>query len=227
MLQENDAEVSDDTWVENNNIQESQSMQSKDGAVITSNKKSKKKKKKKTKVATSSSTSKGEKLFEEGLEILTLDAQHGQQKNQLENLRLREDFIKQCAPSILQVDPKCLNPENELRRIFGSKVVKSFEKGNQASSSRQLRGARRGSHHIKKTILVSPLEHWPRWDGSLSMEFLETKDGYHHFRSAVFFIALSCFVFLSCDSVSLVLAILCYMILTMRMGSVLTYVYST
>ncbi|KAG5231582.1 transcription factor [Salix suchowensis] len=99
-----------------------------------------------------------------------------------QKFKLRAEFVKQCAPSALQVDPKCLNPENELRRIFGSKVVKSFEKSNQASSSRQVIGGRRGAHHTRKTILVSPSEHWPRWDGSLSMEFLETKDGYHHFR---------------------------------------------
>ncbi|XP_065859965.1 uncharacterized protein [Euphorbia lathyris] len=186
--QENDTEITDDTWMEeNNDKQESQSMQSTGGAVTLSNKKSKKKKKKKTKAATSSSTCKGEKLLDEVLETVSLDVtsssrQPDHQKNELENARLREQFIKQSAPSIFQVDPKCLNPENELRRIFGSKVVKSFEKSNHASSSRQLRGARRGSHHIKKTILVSPSEHWPRWDGSLSMEFLETRDGYHHFR---------------------------------------------
>ncbi|WCJ22559.1 Transcription factor 25 [Euphorbia peplus] len=186
--QENETETADDTWVEeNNDKEETQSMQSKGGAVTLSNKKSKKKKKKKTKAAPSSSASKGEMSLDEALETVSLDVnssnhQPDHQKNGLENARLREEYIKQCAPSIFQVDPKCLNPENELRRIFGSKVVKSFEKSNHPSSSRQLRGARRGSQHVKKTILVSPSEHWARWDGSLSMEFLETKDGYHHFK---------------------------------------------
>ncbi|KAK1388498.1 Transcription factor [Heracleum sosnowskyi] len=72
--------------------------------------------------------------------------------------------------------------ETELRRIFGSKVVNSLGKSHQTGPSRQNRGGRRGNHNHRKTILVSPLEHWPRWDGSFSMEYLETKDQYHYFR---------------------------------------------
>ncbi|KAL1811884.1 hypothetical protein ACET3Z_021949 [Daucus carota] len=86
------------------------------------------------------------------------------------------------SSSVLQVEPKMLNAETELRRIFGSKVVNSLGRSHQAGPSRQNRGARRGNHNHRKTILVSPLEHWPRWDGSFSMEYLETKDHYHYFR---------------------------------------------
>lgn len=92
------------------------------------------------------------------------------------------NYKKQFGSSVLHVDPKFLSAENELRRIFGSKVVNSFEKSHQAGSSRQARGGRRGSHSHRRTILVSPSEHWPRWDGSLSMELLETKEGVHYFR---------------------------------------------
>lgn len=88
------------------------------------------------------------------------------------------------SSSVLQVEPKMLNAETELRRIFGSKVVNSLGRSHQAGPSRQNRGARRGNHNHRKTILVSPLEHWPRWDGSFSMEYLETKDHYHYFRFA-------------------------------------------
>nr|GEW96755.1 hypothetical protein [Tanacetum cinerariifolium] len=75
-----------------------------------------------------------------------------------------------------------LSLDNELRRIFGSKVVDSVEKSNQAGSSRQNRQGRRVFHPHKKTITVSPSEHWPRWDGSLSMELLENKGGCYYFR---------------------------------------------
>ncbi|KAF2315110.1 hypothetical protein GH714_038176 [Hevea brasiliensis] len=185
--QENESEITDESLMGNNYKQEPSATESLASVVSSSSQKSKKKKKKKNKAAPSSSTNKGEKLLDEALETVSLDVNSSRNqpdpvKTGLENAKLREEFTKQCAPSILQVDPKCLNPENELRRIFGSKVVKSFERSNQASSSRQVRGARRGSHHTRKTILVSPSEHWPRWDGSLSMEFLETRDGYHHFR---------------------------------------------
>ncbi|EEF47116.1 transcription factor 25 [Ricinus communis] len=185
--QENESEITDETLSVNIDKQEISVSRSGASGVSASNRKSKKKKKKKGKAALPSNTNKGETQLDEALETLSLDVNSSRNqldpiKTKVENPRLREEFDKQCAPSILQVDPKCLNPDNELRRIFGSKVVKSFEKSNQASSSRQVRGARRGSHHTRKTILVSPSEHWPRWDGSLSMEFLETKDGYHHFR---------------------------------------------
>ncbi|XP_050203604.1 uncharacterized protein LOC126653720 [Mercurialis annua] len=186
--QENESDIIDETLTESSDKQESILMKSEMDVVSTSNQKSKKKKKKKNKAAPSSNTKEDEKLFDEALESVSLNVntsryQSDPIKTKLENTKDREVAIKECRPSILQVDPKCLNPDNELRRIFGSKVVKSFEKSNQPSSSRQQgRGARRGSHHTRKTLLVSPSEHWPRWDGSLSMESLETKDGYHHFR---------------------------------------------
>lgn len=149
---------------------------------VESNKKSKKKKKKKGKSGQSLAGNKVEMPIDEELEVLSLDSkclrnESGSAESVVENSKVRKQG------SVLQVDSKCLNPENELRRIFGSKVVKSFERNsNQASGSRQVRGGRRGGFHARKTILVSLSEHWPRWDGSLSMEFLETKDGYNHFR---------------------------------------------
>ncbi|KAI4364349.1 hypothetical protein MLD38_020455 [Melastoma candidum] len=86
-----------------------------------------------------------------------------------------------CAA--LQINRKYLKAETELRKIFGSKVVKSFEASNQAGTSRHTHGGgRRGNHNPRKSILVTPSEHWPRWDGSLSMEFLESKDGFSYFR---------------------------------------------
>ncbi|KAK1422868.1 hypothetical protein QVD17_18157 [Tagetes erecta] len=89
---------------------------------------------------------------------------------------------KRCANHVLQVDSRFLSADNELRRIFGSKVVSSFEKSNQAGSSRQNRSGRRVNHSYRKTIIISPSEHSPRWDGSFSMELLENKNGCNYFR---------------------------------------------
>ncbi|GLU00914.1 hypothetical protein SLE2022_182490 [Rubroshorea leprosula] len=151
-----------------------------------SDNKSKKKKKKKSKGG-SLNSDKSEKSLDAALEILSLDVSSSEPqsdpvKTKSENAKVCDNLVKRTGYSILQVDPKHLNAENELKRIFGSKVVKSFEKSNQSSGQRQIRGGRRGSHHIRKTVLVSPLDHWPRWDGSFSMELLETKDGYNYFR---------------------------------------------
>ncbi|KAG6597002.1 Transcription factor 25, partial [Cucurbita argyrosperma subsp. sororia] len=158
-------------------------------ASSTSNKKLKKKKKKKERENSSSTTNKIlDKPLDVILESLSLDVNPSALSRQQDPEKAKDvveeerNRGKQCLTSLLEVDPKYLNAGNELRRIFGSKVVKSFEKNNQASSSRQLRGGRRVNHLSRKTYLVSPSDHWPRWDGSLSMEFLETKNGYHYFR---------------------------------------------
>ncbi|KAI3455754.1 hypothetical protein Pfo_031476 [Paulownia fortunei] len=104
-------------------------------------------------------------------------------KPKLVNMDSDDIMLKeQCKSSVLQVDPKFLSAENELRRIFGSRVVKSYERSHLSVNSRVIRGGRRGSHNLKRTILVSPSQHWPRWDGSLTMELLETRDGVHYFR---------------------------------------------
>ncbi|KAI4355340.1 hypothetical protein L6164_004121 [Bauhinia variegata] len=152
-----------------------------------SNPKAKKKKKKKNKDSSFASKDRDGNELEQILENLSLDAntsseQHVSAKTKVISFKDQGKTIKQKSFSILQVDPKYLNAENELRRIFGSKVVKSFENSQQASSSRQVRGVRRGHYTLRKTVLVTPANHWPRWDGSLSMEFLETKDGSNYFR---------------------------------------------
>ena len=155
--------------------------------VPSSTHKAKKKKKKKNKEDPSSYTQYIEKPLDVMLENLSVEdssssLQSGSLKVNPANVEVGDSLLKQCMASILQVDPKFLSAENELRKIFGSKVVDSFHKNHQTSSSRQIRGGRRGSHTHRRTILVSPSEHWPHWDGSLSMELLETRDGYHYFK---------------------------------------------
>lgn len=156
-------------------------------AAPTSNRKSKKKKKKKGKEDSSLKADKAEKPLDLLLETFSVDPnasnhQPSFTKSKASTTRVRNNLVKQCTPSVLAVDPKFLSAENELKRIFGSKVVSSFENNNQAGSSRQIRGGRRGTHNPRKTILVSPSDHWPRWDGSISMELVETKEGKHYFR---------------------------------------------
>ncbi|KAK1256850.1 hypothetical protein QJS04_geneDACA015522 [Acorus gramineus] len=84
--------------------------------------------------------------------------------------------------SLLAVDPKFLKAEDELRRIFGSKIVRSFENDRNGGSSRQVRGGRRMTLSLRKTMLVSASVNWPKWEGDLSMELLETKGGVNYFR---------------------------------------------
>ncbi|GMH02831.1 hypothetical protein Nepgr_004670 [Nepenthes gracilis] len=150
-------------------------------------KSNKKKKKKKNKAATFPATNRAENSLDALLERFSFDGdsanhQACSSKSGISDYSVGDNLIKQRQSSLLKVDPKFLNAENELRRIFGSKIVNSFENISQAGGSRHVRGARRGGHSHRKSILVSPSEHWPRWDGSLSMELLETNDGSHYFR---------------------------------------------
>jgi len=156
---------------------------------VSVSKKSKKKKKKKNKEATMSTGDRSGKSVDVDLEALSLDidsssheARSNKKTSTSKNIKVHDTVDKDCKRSILKVDPKFLNAENELRRIFGSKVVSSFENANQSGSSRQGRVGRRGVYGHRKCILVSPSDHWPRWDGSLSMELLEAKDRNHFFR---------------------------------------------
>lgn len=151
--------------------------------VLRSTQKSKKKKKKKKSKGLTSNTT-----TEDSLDAILEDLSFGvnssggegqSSKKKSENVN---NGGKGCTTNILQVDPRFLSAENELKRIFGSKVVSSFERSNQPGSSRQIRPGRRGTHTHRKTIIVTPSDHWPRWDGSLSMELLENRDGCPYFR---------------------------------------------
>ncbi|KAI7740975.1 hypothetical protein M8C21_006886 [Ambrosia artemisiifolia] len=109
------------------------------------NKKSKKKKKKKNKVKELSSNTDDVDSLDSMLKELSfgVDSSHGQLQPSNGKPEGVNGAGKRCTTNILQVDPKFLSADNELRRIFGSKVVNSFEKSNQAGSSRQSRPRRR------------------------------------------------------------------------------------
>ncbi|KAL9304205.1 hypothetical protein ACSQ67_021468 [Phaseolus vulgaris] len=150
--------------------------------VSTSNPKSKKKKKKKIKEnAAAANKMRDDKDLDLILEDLSLNVNSSAEQPVSSKDKIKS--VKQQATSVLKVDPKYLNAENELRRIFGSKVMKSFETSNQASSSRQMRGVRGRVHYnLRKSVLVTPSDNWLRCDDSLSMQFLELKNGYNYFR---------------------------------------------
>ncbi|XP_046391016.1 transcription factor 25 [Ischnura elegans] len=74
---------------------------------------------------------------------------------------------------ILSVEHRNLNPNIEMKRIFGSKVIQTEQ------SKRRGRG--RGT--LKSTWLVTPKENWPSIGKSgLSMSLAETKNGIQYFK---------------------------------------------
>ncbi|KAK9093672.1 hypothetical protein Scep_025141 [Stephania cephalantha] len=179
--QENEPEISDETSAGDVDEQELAMPKSSVKVLPASTNKSKKKKKKNKQHSKTKDES--EEQLDAILQALNLDDRSGDSANRkAETTRSQEILTKQQSPYILSVNPKLLRPENELRKIFGSDVVRSFENSHNSSSSRQVRGGRRGTYTARKMILVSPSSHWPRWDGSLSMEHIETKAGKHFFR---------------------------------------------
>ncbi|CAL9130134.1 unnamed protein product [Musa textilis] len=148
--------------------------------IPSSNRKSKKKKKK------NKDESKVEKSLDSILEELSINTKPSNNQSLSENVKALGNEAhknnKNGRSSVLIVDPKYLKAENELRKIFGSKVVKSFENQHSVGSSRQMHGGRQAAYNLRKTYLASPSGLWPRWDNSMTMELLETKDGMHYFR---------------------------------------------
>ncbi|XP_047337682.1 transcription factor 25 [Impatiens glandulifera] len=153
-------------------------------SVPPTNNKAKKKKKKKNKGDTHSNNDrKEEKPVEVILAEISLMENASSRGSDTLNVKssssVHNGLVKKCKQSVLQIDPKFLSAENELKRIFGTKVVNSFQTG----SSRQSHGSgMRGGHPLRKTILVTPSAYWQRWDGYLEMELLETRDEKHYFR---------------------------------------------
>ncbi|KAK9760014.1 hypothetical protein K7432_016391 [Basidiobolus ranarum] len=73
--------------------------------------------------------------------------------------------------TLLTVDPRALDADGEMKRIFGSKIVNEELK------------KRRQTRNFKKTILAVPTDTWPRLDKlGLSMELLENNQNTLHFK---------------------------------------------
>ncbi|XP_057655080.1 transcription factor 25 [Diorhabda carinulata] len=102
------------------------------------------------------------------------------------NRILGEDYTSHTAPisqlkhdrtnvrkNILSIQHKHLNPNNELKRIFGPKIVQSDHK-------RKNRGGGRG--HVKQTTMINCKENFPNVGKSgLSMSYLENKNNIQYF----------------------------------------------
>mmetsp|Transcript_19161 Transcript_19161/g.41385 ORF Transcript_19161/g.41385 Transcript_19161/m.41385 type:complete len:710 (+) Transcript_19161:50-2179(+) len=96
---------------------------------------------------------------------------------------------KAAAAPLLGVDLRGLRGDDELRRIFGADVVQSVDREDMAEAANRRRavGAARGMapgrrRPLKKGLLVAPKEHWPPFEGGLSMEICGVKDGRQLFR---------------------------------------------
>ncbi|XP_020587780.1 uncharacterized protein LOC110029702 isoform X1 [Phalaenopsis equestris] len=147
-----------------------------------------KKKKKKNKEIQKFAKGKVEESLDSILEELSIDVK-ASNENICHSAKERNENVidatkKQVGSSILTADPKHLKAESELRKIFGSRVVNSFENNEIGGNLRQMHGGRRAIHNPRRTILVTPSSYWPRWDGSLSMELIEIKDGLHYFSES-------------------------------------------
>lgn len=157
----------------------------KKGALTANLSKSKRKKskgKKKEKTTLESTPAIEEESVDEMLERLVLENEESASTSDTLTVPDIDPF------EILVVDPRYLRAEDELRRIFGSKVINAVEKGGDGVG--MLGGRKRQQPHgggrvsLKKTLLVTPHDHWPRPEGGLSMECIDTKDGVNFFRYA-------------------------------------------
>lgn len=83
----------------------------------------------------------------------------------------------EAETDVLQPDPKFLDPQSELKRIFGGNVVKAAMREEQqerrASSGRRGRGG--APARLRRAILVQPRDHWPPYTpGGLEMQVAQT-----------------------------------------------------
>lgn len=93
--------------------------------------------------------------------------------------------------TILSVYSKNLNPNNELKRIFGSKIIQSEQhkkknRGGQATGQNAGPGARSSYHHLRHNMsLVSVKDSWPQMptggSNGLFMSVQEFKSGAQYF----------------------------------------------
>lgn len=84
---------------------------------------------------------------------------------------------KVSQSGLLRLNPKLFNAEAELlQRTHRLKVVPSYMRDHV-----NRRPGGRSASHLWRTLIVYPLEEWAKWDGSFSMELLETNNEYCSF----------------------------------------------
>ena len=102
--------------------------------------------------------------------------------------RSRESLLgSKSNKTPLVVDTKHLRAEDELKRIFGSKVINAVERSNNNTfgGTRRRPGMNRKigrGNLLRKTVLVTPKDYWPSWDNSISMDQISVKDGVQEFK---------------------------------------------
>jgi hypothetical protein len=170
-----------------NYTEQKHSVKEKPSIIVPETNKKSKKKKKKGEAEPSQAKLKDEQSLDSILEDLSMENKsthrRAQQSDRPSGKEIAKNETTPGMSSVLAIDPKHLKGENEMRRIFGSKIVDSFEnQRNIPGSSRQVRGVRRVVHNPWRTLLVSPPSYWPPWDKSMSMDLLETKSGLNYFR---------------------------------------------
>jgi hypothetical protein len=96
----------------------------------------------------------------------------------------------EAETDVLQPDPKYLDPQSELKRIFGGNVVKAAmreeQQGRRGAQGRRGRGGGDGrggaAARARRTILVQPRDHWPPYTpGGLEMQVTHTTSDELHF----------------------------------------------
>lgn len=73
------------------------------------------------------------------------------------------DVLSNSVSKILHVEPRLLNADSELKRLFGSRVIESERRGEEATNAAggRRRGRGNGRSNIRRRVsLVSPRENW-------------------------------------------------------------------
>lgn len=134
------------------------------------NKKKKKKKRKKKKSAEKEVDNEDDEIEASIKEVNRIleNSGHG-----AESLIMRVDTVNDSQKALLMVEHKNLNPDNELKRIFGSRVV-------QAESSR--RRQRNMPMRRRTSWLATPKDTWPHIGKTgLTMSLKETQGNVNYF----------------------------------------------
>ncbi|XP_064640129.1 ribosome quality control complex subunit TCF25-like [Lineus longissimus] len=138
-------------------------------------KKKKRKKKKKSKNMESEATDGNDQKEDEDIEavIKEVNDMYGDIGCHGKTDANQEHMTTMTMRALLNVEHKHLNPDTEMRRIFGSRVV-------QSEQTRRNRNRNRQYH--KSTWLAHPKDTWPPMGKTgLSMRLLETKQGNQFF----------------------------------------------
>ena len=120
-------------------------------------KKRKKKSGKKLAVASTSEDNKEDDLDDIDKTVRWVEANDPSDRISNSNTVNDDTVDSKAAKKVLLVENKHLNPENEMKRIFGSRVVASEANQRQKKG----RGGRGHQVHHRSTLLVTPKPQWP------------------------------------------------------------------